>query len=164
MKIITTPEFFQTLKGSFILLDTNIFIDAFHNPSEFGQFFKQLKENQINIVTIDAVQIEFTKGSSDITKLEEKNKLISQIADAILPVDKAVTDNVTKLLKLYKIEAKDISIVDLFLGGMLVKYAGKMFLMTKDIKDFPTNIFDLKTHLSVVKRRSIQNYGIYFYK
>lgn len=161
MKIITAPGFLQTLKSSYLLLDTNVFIDAFHNPSEFGQFFNELKENEVTLVTVDAVQVEFTKGSSELIKFEEKNKFLNEIIDAILPTDKSVISNIFELLKLYKIEGKDVSIVDLMLGGMLVKYNKKMALMTKDIKDFPTNIYQLKTHLSILKRRSIHNYGIF---
>lgn len=161
MKIVIPQEFFPTLKNSYLLLDTNVFIDAFHNPSEFGEFFNELKDNGVTLVTIDTVLIEFTKGSSEPKKLEEKKEYLEKLIDAVLPVDKIVVNHTIELLKRYKIEAKDISIADLLLGGMIVKYSGKMFLMTKDIKDFPTNIYSLETHLNIVRRKSIHNYGIY---
>ena len=161
MEIVTPQDFFRILKNSYLLLDTNVFIDAFHNPNEFGKYFNNLKENGVTLVTIDAVLIEFTKGSTEIKKLQEKNEYFNNVVDAILPIDKSAVNNTYELLKRYKIEAKDISIVDLLLGGMLVKYKGKILLMTKDIKDFPTNIYELKTFLNIVRSKSIHNFGIF---
>lgn len=161
MKIVIPQELFPTLKNSYLLLDTNVFIDAFHNPSEFGRLLNGLKDNGVTLVTIDIVLIEFVRGSSEPKKLEEKKDYLDKLIDAILPVDKIIIDHTIDLLKRYKIEAKDVSIVDLLLGGMLVKYSGRMFLMTKDIKDFPTNIYSLETYLNIVGRKAIHNYGIY---
>ena len=163
MNIIRPLDFFQIIKGNHLLLDTNVFIDAFHHPGEFAKLFNELKDNNITVVTIDVVVIEFLKGASEIKKLEEKKKYVEKIIDAVLPIDKEIIDNVNKLLDIYKIEAKDVSIVDLLLGGVLVKYGKNIFLMTRDIKDFPGNIYRLETYLTLIQRKSIQNYGIYRY-
>ncbi|MDO8487017.1 MAG: hypothetical protein Q7S45_01880 [Candidatus Curtissbacteria bacterium] len=163
MQIVTPQGFFQTLKNSHLLLDTNVFIDAFHNPGEYGKFFNELKGNGVTLVTVNAVLIEFTKGSFELKIFEEKKKFLDEIIDAIIPLEKGVFDNAIGLLKLYGIEGKDISIVDLLLGGTLVKYGKNIYLMTKDIKDFPANIYKLETHINVIKRKAIHVFGIYRY-
>lgn len=64
---------------------------------------------------------------------------------------------------MYKEEGKGVSIVDLLLGASLIKYQKNLCLITKDIKDFPVNIFRRLTHFSLMGHRSIQSYGVYNY-
>lgn len=163
MKIVLPEDFFLTLKDHHLLLDTNVFIDTSINNPEFEQFFNQLRENGITIVTIDAVVAEFLKGAPDKEKLNAKLALVDEITETRLPVTKDVFDNIYMLIDLYREEGKGASMVDFLLGGMLVRYPQNLFLLTKNTTDFPTNIFNLATHLNLVHRRAIQSYGVYNY-
>jgi predicted nucleic acid-binding protein len=163
MKIITPPDFLQILKGKFLLLDTNIFIDAFKNPSDFAAFFNVLKENDVTLLTVDPVIIEFLQGSGTQEKYVEKDKFLHEIIDTCLPVVKETFTNVFLLIKQYREEGKDLSVTDFLLGGILMQYKKNLFLMTKDTSDFPTNIFDLETHIIASHRKALQSYGIYSY-
>lgn len=161
MKIVLPEDFFLILKNHHLLLDTNVFIDTSISTSEFTEFFKQLKLNDVTIVTIDAVITEFVKGTPDQQKFEAKLALVNEIIETRLPVTKEVFDNIESLLRLYKEEGKGVSVVDLLLGGILVQYPKNLFLLTKNTTDFPTNIFNLATHLNLMHRKAIQSYGVY---
>lgn len=163
MKIVLPEDFFLILKNHHLLLDTNVFIDTSISTSEFTEFFKQLKLNDVTIVTIDAVIMEFLKGAPDQQKLEAKLALVNEIIETRLPITKEVFDNIETLLRLYKEEGKGVSVVDLLLGGILVQYPKNLFLLTKNTTDFPTNIFNLATYLNLLHRKAIQSYGVYNY-
>lgn len=81
MKIILPEEFFSILKDRHLLLDTNVFIDAFINPNEFGKFFNQLKAEGCTLVTIDGVISEFIKGAPTLQKLEKKREFVDEIIE-----------------------------------------------------------------------------------
>lgn len=166
MKIAPPREFLPAIKGKALLLDTNIFIDAFSHPSEFTRFFNDLrsKDNDVTLVTIDHVLIEFLKGAATESRLNEKKTYLESIIDTYLPVTKDLLDEVMKLLREYKIESKDISITDLYLGGMLVKYKNNICLLTKDLADFPESIFERTSYVTLLENKSIRNYGVYCYK
>lgn len=163
MRIVLPEDFFLTLKNHHLLLDTSVFIDTSLNTSEFEQFFNLLRQNGITIVTIDAVVAEFLKGAPDKQKLNAKLALVDEIAETHLPVTKDIFDNIYMLIDLYKEEGKGVSTTDLLLGGMLVQYQPNLFLLTKNTTDFPTNIFNLATHLNLLHRKAIQSYGVYNY-
>lgn len=163
MKIVLPEDFFSILKNHHLLLDTNVFIDTSINTQEFEQFFNQLRLNNITIVTIDAVIIEFLKGAADKQKLDAKLALVNEIIESRLPTTDGIFKNVQMLLNLYKAEGKGVSVVDLLLGGILVQYPQNLFLLTKNTTDFPTNIFNLATYLNLLHRKAIQSYGVYNY-
>lgn len=163
MKIVLPEGFFSTLKNHYLLLDTNVFIDASINYSEFEKFFNQVRLNDITLVTIEAVIIEFLKGALDKQKMEAKLALVTEITETRLPIAKDIFGNIQNLLSLYKEEGKGVSVVDFLLGGMLVQYPQNLFLLTKNTTDFPTNIFNLATYLNLIHRKTIQSYGVYNY-
>lgn len=163
MFIVTPPDFYQILKNRHLLLDTNVFIDASGSPGEFAKFFNNLKDNGVTLVTLNAVAIEFTRGASTNIRYEEKNQYLNNIIDAYLPVNEEIYKNASKLVESYKEEGKDVSIVDFLLGGTLIKYGENISLMTKDVKDFPQNIFKLETFINLIKSKSIHNFGFYSY-
>lgn len=163
MKIVLAEGFFSVLKNHYLLLDTSAFIDTSINPTEFGKFFDQLKSNGVTLISIDSVIIEFLKGSLDSTRLAEKQKLVDEMITTCLPITKDTVDNIKNLLSLYKEDGKAVSITDLMLGGTLMQYKRKLLLLTKNIVDFPTNIFNLETYLNLIHRKAIQSYGVYSY-
>lgn len=164
MEIVTSSGFYSVLKGRNLLLDTNAFIDTLIHPREFFEFFSQLRKNGVTLVTIDPVKLEFCKGAIDERKFDEKVKFITDLVDAILPVTKDVLDNAIALAKVYRGEGKGVSVTDFLLGGFAVKYSNRLFLLSKDTSAFPTNIFTLKTFVTLLLTRAIQPYGVYAYE
>lgn len=163
MTIELPADFLSSIKNRHILLDTNIFIDAFSYPTEFASFFDKLKGNGCNatLVTLDVVLLEFLKGSTMELKMIEKKEFINNIVEAYLPITSEYVSLVEDLLKVYKIEGKDLSITDLFLGATLYKYKHNICLFTRDLSDFPANIFKRISFFNLLKRRTIQTYGVY---
>lgn len=163
MKIELPAGFLSSIKDKHILLDTNIFIDAFSYPTEFANFFDKLKGDGCNatLVTLDVVLLEFLKGSEVESKLIAKKEFINNIVEAYLPITPEHASLAQDLLKSYKIEGKDLSITDLLLGSTLYKYQNNICLFTRDLSDFPANIFKRISFFNLLKRRTIQTYGAY---
>jgi len=162
MKIVLPVEFFLVIKDKHLILDTSVFIDAFSHIKDFGVLFNQLKvQHNVTLVTTEHVLIEFLKGSTTETRLDEKKAFFEKIIDAYLPCRPDLLKNLLELLKLYKIDSKDLSLTDLYLGALLVKYRKNIFLLTKDLTDFPTHIFNRATYATLLEANSIRNYGVY---
>lgn len=160
MKIVTPTDFLSVLKGNYLLLDTNVFIDDLIHPNEFGQFFNNLKDNDVTLVTVHAVLAEFVKGATDEKKLAEKREIIEKIIETYLPFREDAYNDLIKLIGNMQEDGKTASITDLMLGTMLMQYPRKLLLMSKNITDFPTNIFTLRTFCHLVHRKTIHIYGI----
>jgi len=163
MEIVTTPEFYPVLKDQNLLLDTNVFIDTSIHPQTFRKFFGQLRDDGVTLVTIDPVRLEFCKGAVDGRSFNEKVEFITSIVDTILPVTKDILDDAISLVRACRVEGKGISVTDFLLGGFLVKYSKRLFLLSKDTNAFPTNVFTLKTFFSLLYPRAIHSYGVYVF-
>lgn len=161
MEIITPQDFHSVTNGKHILLDTSIFIDAFLHPSQFGDFFNRLKDNNCTLVTIKPVLLEFVKGATTDKKFDEKKGFVDSIIESFLPITDDILDNAFDLVKEYRIEGKDLSLTDFILGGIAVKYKRSIYLLTKDISDFPTNIFTRITYFHLFHRKAIHSFGLY---
>lgn len=162
MRIITPPDFFQTFKDAHILLDTSVFIDAFLNPIEFGNFFNNLKTQGTTLVSLDAVKIEFLKGAPNAEKYKQKDEFFNQIIDAFLPItNDMILSSLYKLIQVYKENGKSLSVTDLFLGAILMQYKRSLFLLTKNTTDFPTNIFNLASYINISYTKGLHSYGVY---
>lgn len=163
MKIVLPEDFFRIVNNCHLLLDTSVFIDSSISPVEFGNFFNQLQSQGVALVTIEPVVIEFLKGSPNKEKFNAKQSAINEITGTCIPLTSDIFDNLRRLVELYKEEGKAVSLTDLLLGSTLLRYEKGLYLLTKNTTDFPTNIFNLVTHLNLIHRRSIQSYGIYNY-
>jgi predicted nucleic acid-binding protein len=86
MDIIYPPELIPFLKNKHLLLDTNVFRDSSSKPAVFASFFNQLKQSEVTLTTIDIVRYELLKGSANNTKYNEKEVLINNIIDVIVPI------------------------------------------------------------------------------
>ncbi len=164
MKILIPQGFYSIVKDKHLLLDTSIFIDSFINPEQFGLFFNELKNSGCILVTIDAIIVEFIKGVQDSQKFQEKELWVSKIIDSKLSVDAYVWEKVINLLKEYKDDGKSASVADLLLAAILAKYSGSVFLLTKNLSDFPSNIFNLETYLNLSHHKGLHSYGVLSYK
>ena len=85
MEILLPPNFLTSLKHKYLLLDTNVFIDAVAKPLVFTKFFNGLKRNDTTLVTIDFVKYELLKESATPMKYKEREKHIADIVDTIIP-------------------------------------------------------------------------------
>ena len=162
MEIILPPDFLSITSNKHLLLDTSVFIDGFAHPSEFARFFNRLKANNTTLVTISSVLSEFLKGSTTEAIFNKKKEFVEDIVETTLP-DINLQDNVEILIKKYGIESKDLSITDLYLGATLVKYGRNICLLTRDLSDFPTNIFKRVTFLNLAHTKGIFTFGVYCY-
>ncbi len=164
MRIIKPQDFFPLIKNKTILLDTNVFIDASTNPTTFGGFLNELKENGATLVTLDVVTIEFIKGAQDHKRYLEKKNYVEQIIDTYLPLNDNLNKNALALVDKYHTYGKSVSGVDFLLGGALIAYSGNLLLMTRDTNDFSSDIFHLVACFNVVHPKGIFAYGLYEFK
>ncbi len=81
----------------------------------------------------------------------------------MLPFKINIFENVDELVGRLGIEGNGSSMTDLLLGAALMQYPNSIALMTKNTTDFPTNVFNLATHMLLYKRKSIDSYGFYTY-
>lgn len=166
MKIYYPENLFDILENKHLLLDTNVFIDSFaiDRTAEFVQFFNKLKANNTTLITIEGVCFEFLKGSKNDTVYNKKNAHIDDIIDAKLPSFRENSSIITDLIKLYSSDGGNVEIIDYLLGANLIKYKKNLFLMTRNIADFPQHIFPLKSTVSFGSGKTIFTYGIYTFE
>ena len=157
------PTFLTSAKNKHLLLDTNLFRDSAVKPTEYAEFFNDLKSSEITLATIDLVKYELLKGVSNVEKYRDREKLISQIIDTTLPVTPHTYQNVYELIKEYGIEGTAVNIVDLFLGAILMQYKQNIFLITRDTTDFIQRIFKLSSIINITHPKGIFTYGVYQY-
>jgi len=161
MKIVIPQDLFSAIKNKHLLLDTNVFIDTSVHFNDFFNFISKLKGQNITLVTIDLVKIEFLKGAPTIQKYKEKNELIEKIIDYTIPITSDINNNVFESIKKYELYGKALSETDLFLGACLMKYKKDLFLLTRDTTDFPLNIFELVSVVNMIYTKGIHSYGVY---
>lgn len=159
MKILTPHDFFSIIKGRGLVLDTSVFIDFLSHPKEFGSFLRDLKNHDVILLTLREVELEFMKGSESDEKLREREELIRSVVEYDMPPSPDVFVEVKRLLSRYKKDGSVLSMTDLLLAGTIVKYPA-LFLVTKNLRDFPTNIFHLKTCFHLLHPKAIHSYAI----
>jgi len=144
----------EFLQNKFLLLDTCILLSILESQEKMAPFLKILNDTQCVPLIIDAVFFEFIRNARN---QEEYDKLSAIIKD----FDKISTrpDDINKAIELsLACTASDsskstqkISFIDYLLGAQLAKYAGRIFLATTNIKDFPLTCF---------KRHAVQAYDL----
>lgn len=150
------------LENGDLLVDTNFFIDSFHNPNNFAEFISTLKKGNVEIVTTSFVKYEFLK-SKTIDVVRRKEIFFNELVGVVLPLDSETEKQIVGLIEEYKQYMEGVSLVDLILGAFLKRYGNKLFLLTRDHKDFPTNVFDRMHVFNIDGIRDIKTYGVYCY-
>lgn len=161
MEPIISPNLTTLLKDKHLLLDTNVFIDASFHLTFFTKLFTDLTSCGTTLVTSDLVKSEFLKGAPDNSAYSTKELFLNRFAKFTLPTDQEVIKNIDYLIKEYKLDGQNVSIVDLSLGGLLKKYGDNLLLMTKNVNDFPIRIFKLVGVINFPKDKGIYSYGVY---
>lgn len=147
-----------------ILLDTNVFIDAYDKPTSFSNIFDLLKQNNNVLFTINSVLLEFLKGSRSVEEFNKKKQFIVSIIDNdIFTLTKNVEDLALKLSLALLSSGGNTAPTDLYLGAMLnnFKASGKVLVMSKNHKDFPTTIFERVALINIENEKDIQIFAFY---
>jgi predicted nucleic acid-binding protein len=163
MEIVCPPTLITSLENKHLLIDANVIRDSASSPNEYARFFNNLKNANITLATIDPVDFELLKGSSNEAKYNAREKQINDIVDVVLPTPSGICDYIYEMIKKYRIDGSSLGITDLYLGAMLMQYKQNVFLMTRDTTDFIQNIFDLKFIINAKHNKGIFTYGIYQY-
>lgn len=163
MEIEIPPGFIDALKDNHLLIDANVFRDATVTPTEYIRFFNSLKKHEVTISTIDCVKFELLKGFANDQRYYTTERHINSIIEVIIPMPNDYIGNVYDLIKSYGIDGAGVSITDLFLGVMLIKYGKRIFLMTRDTSDFIQRLFTLQFIVNHSYMKGIHTYGIYQY-
>jgi len=160
-EITFAQNFFTSLESKHLLLDTSVFIDASRYKPTFQDFFLKCKKNNVTLVTIDPVKIEFTRGSENKTKLEVKKQFINSIVGFTLPIAQSIFNKtIPELIQSYQEIGKSISLTDLILAATTVNHSHDLYLLTKNPKDFPRSVFNLNTHMVIDLKRELQVYAV----
>ncbi|MBI3443201.1 hypothetical protein HY008_00870 [Candidatus Woesebacteria bacterium] len=153
------PDF---LRNSDLLVDTNFFIDSFSSPENFANFIKILKQNGVEIIGTPFVKYEFLRSRTiDVVKIKES--FYNELVGTNLSFDINTEKEMVGLIEEYKQYMEGISVVDLILGCFLKKFESRLYLLTRDHKDFPTSIFKRKYIFNIEGVRDIKTYGVYTY-
>lgn len=163
MEIIYPPTLIPSLEHKHLLLDANVFRDAFSKPTVYTKFFNQLKDADTTLATIDLVKYELLKGSSDKTKYKATEKHINDIVDVTIPIVTKAFELVYELITIYGIHGTALTVTDLLLGATLMQYKKSIYLMTRDTTDFIQQVFDLSFIINIPYSKGIFTYGIYRY-
>ena len=144
------------LKQSFILLDTNILIDAIKNPSAYQPLFDLFEENDCKALLDPNVRIEFLRGARTQNELKlHKDFLITifgtESADLSVSVD--IYEIARKLMWCAQLnENKHIKLPDALIGAQIYKYRtthGNLLLATRNHVDFPPFLFERKSTINL---------------
>jgi len=164
MEIQYNQNLLASLKNKHLLLDTNVFRDFANKSSVFTLFFNNLKKADCTLATTDFIKYELLKGSATTNKYKEKEDLINQIVDVVIPITSQNFTLAYELIQQYGIEGTGVSVPDLFLGTLLKQYKTNIYLMSRDTTDFIQKIFTLSDIVNIPNAKGIYTYGIYQYK
>ncbi|MDE1970034.1 MAG: hypothetical protein KGI50_00430 [Patescibacteria group bacterium] len=137
-------------KDKSVILDTNILsqLAKEKRADKFRPVFDFFKNNNIDPLLIDATYFEllgFTANKSDFDFLAEWVKQFP-----ILPTKSEDVELASLLSSYYKnldpeLNKKQISYCDCLHAAQLIKFGGRVFIVTTDIHDYPISIFDIKS-------------------
>lgn len=165
-EVLLTKQTLSNLKHTWLLLDTDVFIDASIFAEEFNYIFTKLKDSDCTLTTISSVVVEFLRGAKSITDMSNKRAYLESIA-TILPTgemagDKGAMDLIEpQFLVAYGKSGKSVSYTDYLLAKTIKNYGERMYLITGNHQDFPTSIFDRKHIISIGHEFEVKTYGIF---
>ncbi|MFA5157932.1 MAG: hypothetical protein WC451_01960 [Patescibacteria group bacterium] len=125
-----------------LALDTCVFIDAFHNPDKFQDFFVFLKKKNITLTTTYLNYLEFSKGFSTLKGFRDAEDFFNKTIDFYYP-SKLLEESVEKLKYAYRSDAQRLGVTDLFLASLGLQFGDKMLVLTKDHGDFIKDLFNI---------------------
>jgi predicted nucleic acid-binding protein len=140
-------EFKKIITGQFVIIDTNILIEAFPKDDYFQDFFEFLKDCNCSIVNSELVNFEFMRSGylPEMVGPREKEKFLKKINAGDLPPKIHLLEEALEIARVYShqgIRKGQISLVDCCIGALLRQYGKKLFLATMNHSDFPICLFD----------------------
>ena len=134
------------------LLDTNILSQMTRQSKKSESFrpvFEFLKENNCQMFVTDATRFEFAGFSTNNKDFCRVLEWIEQFPSLL--ITKEDIETATLLSAMYKcknpnINPKQISFVDCLHASQLIKYKERAFIVTSDVNDYPSFLFDMPHH------------------
>lgn len=135
-------------RGKSCILDTNILSAMMkgQGSDRFRPVFEFLRTNDVIPFVIEATKFEFVGYSGNKKSYESLKEWLSPfLVDFIKAEDFALA---TRLSAMYKcknpsISPKQISFVDCLHAALLCRYKERAFLVTTDLNDYPSFLFDM---------------------
>lgn len=158
---VSSMDYLSLPSNAVILIDTNFLIDSFSDQISYLDFFKKIKEQNRTIVSIDLVKCEFIR-SQNKQIVENKVDYFNQFVETILPFDQKISQILQSIIEEYAEDGIGVSVVDFYLACFIKRYQ-KLYLLTRNHKDFPTRIFQRSCIFSIGLRKDIKTYALYQY-
>lgn len=148
------PDQYNFLR-KYALLDTNILKEMSQNTKRSESFrpvFEFLKEKEIEPFILDATRFEFVGYSSNKKDFDILSSYIGTFWT--LSTTRDDIDLATKLSAMFKcknasISPKQISLVDCLHATQILKYKSRAFVVTTDINDYPSFLFDTQKYFPI---------------
>lgn len=143
--------------NKFALLDTNTlkaFLDTSKNAERFKPVIDFLRDHDVHPFVISKVtSFEFVGYSTNKKAYDELNGWLEKQFDTSY-VDPKDYDLATKISSMYKcknpsINPKQISFIDCMYAAQLVRFKGNAFVVTTDLNDYPSFLFDMPKHFAI---------------
>ncbi len=161
---MSTPYDF---KRKFALLDTNILVEIARRTNKSDDFkpvFEFLEENETQIFITDATKFEFLSFYNNKKDFDAYEKLLNPFTCVpLIPKD---IELATKLKAMYRcrdsnIDKKQISFIDCLQATQVIKHKTSSFIITTDVNDYPSFLFDL-VHIIPIEKDSGQTVFVVF--
>lgn len=150
----------KKIKKKTILVDTNLLLYYLRYKQEYYPLLEGFETNDISLVTISPVKIEYYKGTNTNSQLKAKRELYRKTFDMTYPILDDIVKETFKISLAYRDLAKSASSTDLLLAGTLKRFGSKLILLTRNHKDFPTTIFNRVGIINIELERSIHSYSL----
>ncbi len=161
----------EFLRGNFILLDTNILIDAIKYQEQFGALFSDIRKNNCSPVVEPVIEFEFYRGARNNKELCLFKEFIEETHGKEPDRLNRPNEDTFKLAQLisaiaYRTDNKALNLADCIIAAQIAKYVGnnlgRLFLATQNHSDFPPAIFDrVYTKLIELPDGKLKTIGIY---
>ena len=148
---------FEFNQDKFALLDTNTLkalLDGTKEAKRFYEVLDFLKVNKIHPYIIHRItDFEFVGFSTNKKSYDQLNAWISNNFDGLPPMPEDF-EMAKKLSAMYKcknpsISPKQISFVDCLYAAQLARFPNRAFIVTTDLNDYPTFLFDMPKHFAI---------------
>ena len=135
-------------KHGFILFDTNILSAPASSKrvARFSKIYDLLGDRQCEMMVLNSTKFELVGYCNDKAIYDKLNAWVDRFA--VLDIKKEDIELAAFLSAMYKyrsheISPKQISFCDCLNAAQLIKYQGRLPLITADIHDYPLFIFDI---------------------
>ena len=141
----------------YALLDTNILKEMSQETKRSAAFrpvFEFMKEMEMVPFILDATKFEFMGYSTNKKEFESLRTYIESPVFWMPHSEPRDIELATELSAIYKcknpsISPKQISLVDCLHAAQIVKYEGRALVVTTDINDYPSFLFDSKKYFQI---------------